>query len=148
MVGMRGFEPRTSCSQSRRAAKLRHIPVFFALNCCFALIRFRITPALGLRQRIFIAIAFTIAPTRPETWVAEPRKGTSIDSVTVESVGDFATYIPSFERFLRVAKKSKKAIATYSEAANQLLAFLQESGMPTEVAQDWQGACGVVQRVH
>ena len=25
-VGMRGFEPRTSCSQSRRAAKLRHIP--------------------------------------------------------------------------------------------------------------------------
>ena len=30
-VGMRGFEPRTSCSQSRRAAKLRYIP-FRSLN--------------------------------------------------------------------------------------------------------------------
>ena len=30
-VGMRGFEPRTSCSQSRRAAKLRYIP-FGSLN--------------------------------------------------------------------------------------------------------------------
>ncbi len=26
MVGARGFEPRTSCSQSRRAARLRHAP--------------------------------------------------------------------------------------------------------------------------
>ena len=26
MVGMTGFEPATSCSQSRRAPKLRHIP--------------------------------------------------------------------------------------------------------------------------
>ncbi len=31
MVGMRGFEPRTSCSQSRRAAKLRYIPVATAV---------------------------------------------------------------------------------------------------------------------
>ena len=28
MVGMTGFEPATSCSQSRRATKLRYIPVF------------------------------------------------------------------------------------------------------------------------
>ena len=26
MVGMTGFEPAASCSQSRRATKLRHIP--------------------------------------------------------------------------------------------------------------------------
>ncbi len=26
MVGARGFEPPTSCSQSRRAARLRHAP--------------------------------------------------------------------------------------------------------------------------
>ena len=26
MVGMTGFEPATSCSQSRRATKLRHVP--------------------------------------------------------------------------------------------------------------------------
>jgi hypothetical protein len=35
MVGMRGFEPRTSCSQSRRAAKLRHIPLNLPLTCQF-----------------------------------------------------------------------------------------------------------------
>ncbi len=27
MVGLVGFEPTTSCSQSRRAAKLRHSPI-------------------------------------------------------------------------------------------------------------------------
>ena len=32
-VGMRGFEPRTSCSQSRRAAKLRHIPCVVRAQC-------------------------------------------------------------------------------------------------------------------
>jgi hypothetical protein len=31
LVGMRGFEPRTSCSQSRRAAKLRYIPAILLL---------------------------------------------------------------------------------------------------------------------
>ncbi len=54
--------------------------------------------------------------------------------VTAESVGDLATLIPSFQRSLRASNKSKKTIDTYSEAANQLLAFLRESGMPTEVA--------------
>jgi len=53
--------------------------------------------------------------------------------VTAESVGDLATLIPSFERSLRAANKAPKTIATYSEAANQLLAFLRESGMPTAV---------------
>lgn len=57
-----------------------------------------------------------------------------MNSVTTESVGDLATLIPSFERSLRAANKSPKTIATYGEAANQLLAFLRESGMPTQVA--------------
>jgi hypothetical protein len=57
-----------------------------------------------------------------------------MNSVTTESVGDLATLIPSFERSLRAANKSPKTIATYGEAAHQLLAFLRESGMPTEVA--------------
>jgi site-specific recombinase XerD len=57
-----------------------------------------------------------------------------MDTVTAPSVGDLATLIPSFQRSLRAANKSPKTIATYSEAANQLLAFLRESGMPTEVA--------------
>ncbi len=54
--------------------------------------------------------------------------------VTAESVGDLATLIPSFERSLRASNKSPKTIATYGEAAAQLLAFFRESGMPTEVA--------------
>jgi hypothetical protein len=37
-------------------------------------------------------------------------------------------------RALRVADTSAKTISTDLEAANQLLAFLQESGMPTVVA--------------
>ena len=28
VVGMEGFEPPTSCSQSRRATRLRYIPIF------------------------------------------------------------------------------------------------------------------------
>jgi site-specific recombinase XerD len=49
-------------------------------------------------------------------------------------VGDLSTLIPSFERSLRAANKAPKTIDTYSEAARQLLAFLREQGMPTEVA--------------
>ena len=31
LVGVRGFEPPTSCSQSRRATKLRYIPIIFIM---------------------------------------------------------------------------------------------------------------------
>jgi hypothetical protein len=31
VVGMEGFEPPTSCSQSRRATKLRYIPMTFLM---------------------------------------------------------------------------------------------------------------------
>jgi hypothetical protein len=57
-----------------------------------------------------------------------------MDQVTVESVGDLSVLIPSFQRSLRAANKSAKTLATYSEACNQLLAFLRDSGMPTEVS--------------
>ncbi len=57
-----------------------------------------------------------------------------MDAVTTQSVGDLATLIPSIQRSLRASNKSKKTIDTYSEAATQLLAFLRESGMRTEVA--------------
>jgi hypothetical protein len=57
-----------------------------------------------------------------------------MDAVTASSVGDLATLIPSFQRSLRAANKSAKTVATYSEAANQLLAFFRESGLPTEVS--------------
>ena len=32
MVGTTGFEPATSCSQSRRATKLRHVPKVLSLS--------------------------------------------------------------------------------------------------------------------
>jgi len=57
-----------------------------------------------------------------------------VNTITAQSVGDLATLIPSFERSLRAANKSPKTIAVYGEAANQLLAFLRDAGMPTEVA--------------
>jgi hypothetical protein len=36
-IGAPGFEPGTSCSQSRRATGLRHAPLFFCCNCLGAL---------------------------------------------------------------------------------------------------------------
>ena len=59
-----------------------------------------------------------------------------MDSVTVESVGDLGTLLASFQRSLRAANKSPKTCAVYSEAGNQLLAFLIEAGMPTAVSRD------------
>ena len=56
-----------------------------------------------------------------------------MDAITTQSVGDLSALIPSFERSLRAANKSPKTIATYGEAASQLLAFLR-MGMPTEAA--------------
>lgn len=44
------------------------------------------------------------------------------------------TLIPSFNRSLRAANKSPKTVDTDGEVANQLPAFLRESGLPTEVA--------------
>ena len=40
LVGARGFEPPTSCSQSRRAARLRHAPMILR----------------GLMMRVFITL--------------------------------------------------------------------------------------------
>jgi len=50
------------------------------------------------------------------------------------SVGDLATLVPSSEWSLRAANKSPKTVKGYGEAARQLLAFLGERGMPTEIA--------------
>jgi hypothetical protein len=55
-------------------------------------------------------------------------------AVTIASVGDLTTLIPSFEWLLRATNKSPKTVSRYLEAARQLLGFLWESGMPTAVA--------------
>jgi site-specific recombinase XerD len=50
---------------------------------------------------------------------------------TAQEVGDLAALIPSWQRSLRASGKSPRTLDTYSEAATQLLAFLQKQGMPT-----------------
>lgn len=55
-------------------------------------------------------------------------------TTTASSVGDLATLTPSFERSLRAANKSTKTIVAYTQAADHLLRFLRQSGMPTEVS--------------
>ena len=55
-------------------------------------------------------------------------------ATTASVVGDLSALAPSFERSLRAADKSAKTIKAYTEAATQLVAFLRERGMPTEVS--------------
>jgi site-specific recombinase XerD len=53
---------------------------------------------------------------------------------TAAEVGDLAALIPSWERSLRAANKSDRTLETYGESARQLLRFLADQGMPTDVA--------------
>ena len=39
LVGARGFEPRTSCAQGKRATRLRHAPKWEATSFCQASLR-------------------------------------------------------------------------------------------------------------
>lgn len=55
-------------------------------------------------------------------------------SPTAAEVGDIAALIPSWERSLRAENKSPRTLETYGESARQLLRFLTEQGMPTDVA--------------
>ena len=55
-----------------------------------------------------------------------------MDTLTSASVGDLEVLTSSFKRSLRAENKSPKTIDTYGEAASQFIAFLKESGMPTE----------------
>lgn len=50
---------------------------------------------------------------------------------TIDSVGDLAALIPSFERSLRAANKAPRTVDIYGEAARQLVAFLESASMPT-----------------
>ncbi len=55
-------------------------------------------------------------------------------ALTAESVGDLRALTPDFERSLRAAHKSPKAVTIYGDAARRLCDFLVRSGMPTEAA--------------
>jgi site-specific recombinase XerD len=54
--------------------------------------------------------------------------------VPAASVGAAATLVPSWLRSLRAENKSPRTIQSYEEAARQFVAFLDERGMPAEVA--------------
>ncbi|MDQ3499820.1 MAG: phage integrase N-terminal SAM-like domain-containing protein, partial [Actinomycetota bacterium] len=42
--------------------------------------------------------------------------------------------LPSWELHLRALNRSPKTITTYLEAANQLLSYLEDKGMPTQAS--------------
>jgi site-specific recombinase XerD len=50
------------------------------------------------------------------------------------TVGDVATLLPSWRRHLRAENKSARTIQSYTEAADQFVAFLTQTGTPTAAA--------------
>ncbi len=46
-------------------------------------------------------------------------------------MGSLASLVPSWERSLRARNRSPKTIKGYVEAANLMIAFLADRGMPT-----------------
>jgi site-specific recombinase XerD len=52
----------------------------------------------------------------------------------VGEIGDLGSLIPAWQRSLRAANKAPKTLDTYTESANQFVAFLAANGMPTQVA--------------
>jgi integrase len=65
-------------------------------------------------------------PKTPESLNARSSTRTSVP-------GSLAALVPAWSRSLRAANKSPKTVEVYLEAADQLLAFLAEHGMPTDV---------------
>ncbi|HVA03670.1 MAG TPA: tyrosine-type recombinase/integrase [Acidimicrobiales bacterium] len=53
---------------------------------------------------------------------------------TTVEVGDLATLLPDWLRSLRAENKAPNTLQGYEQSATQLLEFLRESGMPTNVA--------------
>ena len=113
-VGMRGFEPRTSCSQSRRAAKLRHIPLSVAAE--------PLLPAAHIGR--------LIAEHSLSDFAQMPRTHPKPGPPTPRRVRHEPSHRPKCRRLATLIPSSN--ICTDGEAAG-LLAFLRQSGMPTEV---------------
>ncbi len=64
---------------------------------------------------------------------ADNAKRCKLPNVTRASVvGELADLAPSFLRHLRAKNRSPKTVKAYREAADQLVAFLADQGMPTD----------------
>jgi hypothetical protein len=80
---MRGFEPRTSCSQSRRANQAALHPVNLVFKPAFNAYSFREAAWTTILQWItFLADAFSRAPTTPGS---AQEKVTSMGQVTAQA---------------------------------------------------------------
>ena len=111
-VGEGGFEPPTSCSQSRCAARLRYSPGFLGpdlgLRC--------LSPDFSLRTALGAHIIRDVA----KEW-------------NVDSVGDLERLGRSFERHLRAENKSPKTVTTYGDSVAQLRGYLVAEGIGSAV---------------
>jgi hypothetical protein len=89
-VGEGGFEPPTSCSQSRCAARLRYSPDYFG-------------PDLGIRRS---------GPKCSSSTALGPHiiRDGSMEEWNIERVGDLERLRRSFERHLRAENKSAKTV--------------------------------------
>ena len=137
-VGMRGFEPRTSCSQSRRAAKLRYIPgkkgLFTRSLLSAAERRFHNAPSANTLS--------WQANQRSQDTVHEPRRRASTARFTA-GAGDRATLVFSFEDDCCSGPTSLPRRLP-GDAANQLSVFLRKSVMRNVVAKSRPRARRVV----
>ena len=60
VVGARGFEPRTSCAQGRRATRLRYAPTVQCVIHSKVLSKFRVTAKAIFFPRKFVAPAIDL----------------------------------------------------------------------------------------
>lgn len=64
----------------------------------------------------------------------EPRtEGNTLTTETTDRIGYLPFYVPSFERYLKATNKAPRTIDTYMLAAEQLVDFLEDRGMPLKL---------------
>ena len=131
-VGTAGFEPATSCSQSRRAAKLRYVPSKTTSELLVLSYPPRDVVCAAHLPRITFVVPIPCRALPQQRFQAQKRH---FYELTHYGERRRSGHAHSLLRAVPAGgHKSPKTIATYGEAANHLLAFLRESGMPTEVA--------------
>ena len=86
MVGMTGFEPATSCSQSRRATKLRHIPTLHS--------GIDYSRRIEIRPKDFRAIGAASPRARPPLWPRQRPPRGSFSLTPLPSAAPYSSPLP------------------------------------------------------
>ena len=128
LVGEGGFEPPGSCPQSRRATELRHSPMFYAFYLALCSSLALVVACTALIARITSTSAD--ATTAGRDTGSRSLGGTSMDTITAQSVGDLSALMPSFERSLRPPTRARRPSPPTARRASQLLAFCAHRGCP------------------